>query len=142
MPTAFPQQIDSTQTITQSTAAAPQFPTATSTHQYPDQSVNQSAATAPQASTSATYPCRFDAREMSTMADNTARLQREEAATVRAEKATKKPKRNKTDEAIRTSTRERKKPDFLQVSSTDEEELPILKHKKPKKDRSYKRDKY
>ena len=76
------------------------------------------------------------------MADNTARLQREEVATLRAEKASKKSKRTKIDEATRTSTRERKKPDFLQVSSTEEDEMPAIKHKKAKKDRSHKRDKH
>ena len=87
-------------------------------------------------------PQQFDAREMSAMADISARQKKEEAARAQAEKTSMQSKRDKIDEATRTSTREKKKPDYLQVSSTEEDDQPDKKSKKAKKDKANKKDKH
>ena len=84
---------------------------------------------------------QLDPRGMSAMADKSAKLQKEEAAKAKSEKASKKSKKEKRDdEATRTSSRPKKKPDRLQVSSTEEnedskEEEPSHSKKKSKKNK-------
>ena len=121
---------------------SPQPSQSNEVNQQPDYIHSQAAAAASQAPITTAMPQQFDAREISAMADNSARLQMEEAARSKAEKLSKKTKRVKPDEATRTSTREKKKPDYLQVSSTEEDDQPDKKLKKAKKERTHNRDKH
>ena len=88
------------------------------------QQIGQQSATAAGIQTStAASNIQLDPRGMSAMADNSAKTQKEEAARAKAEKTSKKSKKVKReDDVTRTSSRTKKKPDRLQVSSTEESE--------------------
>ena len=87
--------------------------------QPPQQAAQQSATVTGNQAPIADTNMQLDPRGMSAMADKSAKIQKEEAARAKSEKASKKSNKDKRDdEATRTSSRSKKKPDRLQVSST------------------------